>query len=693
MKKHTHNFFGFLLFIVFFAACSSGSDDNDTSEADSGTVDETIKIEEGECEAATDSEPEFLQRIGCRADFDALASLPLDASIPGARSAKVDMDQYDGDALYFQNSNLYPIHFDFASEHLSGNKGLVTTLAEFNRVEYYMSDRRFVLGAVTYYEASDTWALEISPYDTASADMIERLYNKVKESAYFGPALAFHPTSQLVEAAASSLPADVRIVTTDDLFDKIDYQPLNLGKAIGQLRFMKANDLDSQYVSFQEIVVLDHVPNDISVVSGLITEEFQTPLSHVNVLSQNRGTPNMGLRGAMTNEELRALEGELVELTVGPFEWSVKKATQKEANAFWDAHKPDAVQVPRYDTEVTELRDIEKLVDEEAGLPLKDAIKAAIPAFGGKASHYSVLAKTDGVRSPKAFAVPVYYYDQFMEQNGFKDQVAEMLADDAFNNDAATRAARLEALQDAMEEAPVDSSFEADLIAKIKAEYPGLRVRFRSSTNAEDLDGFTGAGLYTSQSGDPDDPAYPVMDAVRHVWASVWNFRAFEERSYRGIDHDAVGMALLVHHSFPEEEANGVALTANPFDTAGLEPGFYINVQVGDESVVQPDFGVTTEQIIYYYEMANHPATYLSESSLVEEEGATVLSSAQLLELGKQLKAIHDRFSPAYGPQADNTGFYAMDVEFKLDDSFDPSGELLIYLKQARPHPGRGSVE
>ena len=28
----------------------------------------------------------------------------------------------------------------------------------------------------------------------------------------------------------------------------------------------------------------------------MITEEFQTPLSHVNVLAQNRGTPNMGLR-------------------------------------------------------------------------------------------------------------------------------------------------------------------------------------------------------------------------------------------------------------------------------------------------------------------------------------------------------------------------------------------------------------
>jgi hypothetical protein len=41
-------------------------------------------------------------------------------------------------------------------------------------------------------------------------------------------------------------------------------------------------------------------------------------------------------------------------------------------------------------------------------------------------------------------------------------------------------------------------------------------MRFRSSTNAEDLDGFTGAGLYTSKSGDPNDPN-SVLDAVRNV--------------------------------------------------------------------------------------------------------------------------------------------------------------------------------
>ena len=62
---------------------------------------------------------------------------------------------------------------------LRAKQELVTTetqLSEFNATEYFVPDRRFNLGAVTYYEGPDVWALEIAPYDTASAEMIEALY-------------------------------------------------------------------------------------------------------------------------------------------------------------------------------------------------------------------------------------------------------------------------------------------------------------------------------------------------------------------------------------------------------------------------------------------------------------------------------------------------------------------------------------
>ena len=91
--------------------------------------------------------------------------------------------------------------------------------------------------------------------------------------------------------------------------------------------------------------------------------------------------------------------------------------------------------------------------------------------------------------------------------------------------------------------------------------------------------------VYTSKSAQPGDPYRKVEDAIREVWSSIWYLRAFEEREYRSIPHQSVGMAILVHRAFPDEEANGVALTANPFDTSGLEPAFYINVQKGEASV------------------------------------------------------------------------------------------------------------
>ena len=47
----------------------------------------------------------------------------------------------------------YPIHWEFARAHLSGNgKPFVDELAQFNTTEYTSPERRFVLGAVTHYE-------------------------------------------------------------------------------------------------------------------------------------------------------------------------------------------------------------------------------------------------------------------------------------------------------------------------------------------------------------------------------------------------------------------------------------------------------------------------------------------------------------------------------------------------------------
>ena len=76
---------------------------------------------------------------------------------------------------------------------------------------------------------------------------------------------------------------------------------------------------------------------------------------------------------------------------------------------------------------------------------------------------------------------------------------------------------------------------------------------------------------------------------------------------------------------------------------------------------------------------------FLSHSNLILK-GTTVLSPDQTLQLGMALAAIHKRFSPAYGPESGNSGFYGMDIEFKFDGPVE--GPATLYIKQARPYPG-----
>lgn len=664
------------------AVCGVSCDKGSNPE---GSKDWACALPEGDA-------PAFSLAIGCEDDFTALASPPLDASIPGAVSLKTVVDREGGDTLYFQNSKEFQIHHEFVSARLSSANGKppVPNLPSFNTTEYYSPNRRFLLGAVTRYEGPGIWAYEISPYDNASAEMIEKAFRKIAEACYCGDDLHFHPTSQAVAAEAAKLPASIKVISTDALYDGIEFQPLNYGTSMGRLVFTTAKKLESEYVGFRDIVVLDAVPNDISVVSGIITQEFQTPLSHINVLSQNRGTPNMGLREAYSNADLLALEGKWVKFQVGANGYSVTEVTKDEADAWWDEHKPEPVGVPNLDLETREMKDVADILDLEPPNTLGEALKKAIPAYGGKASHFAAFPHMDSakVSYPTAFAIPVYYYWQFMEQNGFDLQIAEMLEDSLFQADPAERDKRLKALRDAMKTAPVDTAFEADMMAMVKAKFPGInRIRFRSSTNAEDLDGFTGAGLYDSKTGDLTDPSDPPLRAIRQVWAAVWLFRAFEERSYRNIPHQSVGMALLVHNAHSDEEANGVAITANPFDPSGSEPGFYINVQVGEEPVVSPESGVTPDEFIYHFDAPRQPIVMISSSTLVAA-GKTVLTTEQTYALGVALKEIHRFFQPLYGKDASK--WYAMDTEFKLDQPSGPdrSGKPVIIIKQARPYPG-----
>jgi hypothetical protein len=636
----------------------------------------------------TGEAPDYLSSYGCKADFDAMASSPLSEKIPGATSAKTVIDRNDpAQTLYFQNSKKYPIHHDFASAHLSGDYGFVPSLGVFNSTEYSSKSRRFILGAITYYEGPKIWCYEIASVDNADADMIKFAFEKIADSTCFGDSLYFHPISTEQAKIAKELPPNIRVMTNEDIYKGIDYQPLNVATSIGKLVFVKADALDTSYVNFRDIVVLDMVPNDISVTSGIITEAFQTPLAHINVLAMNRKIPNMGLKGAWNNTQLRSLENKWVKLVVDFSNFTITEVTPAEADTWWVDHAPSKVGVASMDTATKVLADVKEILDIK-GLGLGPAIQKAIPAYGGKVSHFSAFPHMDSTKVPypkEAFGVPVFYYWQHMEKNGLNKMVAEMLANDSFKNIPKVRDKQLAKLRDSIENAPLDADFEALLYAKLNTKFaPGSQVRFRSSTNAEDLDGFTGAGLYISEGGNMERPK-SIRNAIRIVWASVWFFRAFEERSYRQIDHKSVGMALLVHRSFPNEEATGVAITANIFDKSGMDPAYYINVQYGDGSVVLPDAAVTSDELLYYFASEGQPIEYRAHSNVLPTGKVSALTDAQVRTLGTALTEIHSYFKPLYG--SNSAKRFAMDTEFKFDQPLDnPNGDPVLSMKQCRPY-------
>jgi phosphoenolpyruvate synthase/pyruvate phosphate dikinase len=123
----------------------------------------------------------------------------------------------------------------------------------------------------------------------------------------------------------------------------------------------------------------------------------------------------------------------------------------------------------------------------------------------------------------------------------------------------------------------LNETFAQTVIARKKALLGDAGVFIRSSTNSEDLPNFSGAGLYTSVPNVRDDTA--LLAAIKTVWASLWNYEAYEARESAGINHSAVYPAVLIQTGV-NAEAAGVLITTNPFDKAD-KTAVYINAKRG----------------------------------------------------------------------------------------------------------------
>ena len=178
---------------------------------------------------------------------------------------------------------------------------------------------------------------------------------------------------------------------------------------------------------------------------------------------------------------------------------------------------------------------------------------------------------------PDGFSLPFFYYEQFLQENGFDTTILELLGHDRFNHDAAYRKEQLAALRAKLQAGRLNETFARNVIARKRTLLGDAGVFVRSSTNAEDLPNFSGAGLYTTVPNVREDAA--LLEAIKTVWASLWNFAAYEARESAGINHSAVYAAVLIQTGV-KAEAAGVLITTNPFDKSD-RASVYLNAQRG----------------------------------------------------------------------------------------------------------------
>jgi phosphoenolpyruvate synthase/pyruvate phosphate dikinase len=341
----------------------------------------------------------------------------------------------------------------------------------------------------------------------------------------------------------------------------------------------------------------------------------------------------------------------------------LREATLMEANAFWESREPTGITRLPHDT----------LTHGLVNLALSDY--SSDITIGGKAANFAELMRVTvpghgSLPLPEgAFAIPFYYYWQHMRTHSLHILVKRMLEEPRFHTDFLYRKAQLENLQDSIKSHPLDPALLTLINARINSG-GYTQIRFRSSTNSEDIQGFNGAGLYDSFTGIPGDPDKSIEKAIKKVWASLWNLAAYEERSYFKIDPYSVAMAVLVHRSFPGEAANGVVITRNLYNP--LNPGFTINAQYGEISITNPEGGFIPDQILRY--TFGDITEYICHSNVPGMQG-TVLSAEEIAELSDYCSAIQNHYCSIY------SGCPPMDIEFKVDYV---NASRKVYIKQAR---------
>lgn len=611
----------------------------------------------------------------------------------------------------YQNVKKHTLHFDFLVEvfpdYFSWDDDYDALFLERATRQYYVGGLYQLqdpgLGTIYGFEIA-TDPADATEMPTAAET--EYVYNQLVETFHPQPFYYAPSTAAAVDVALSWESPSFPIYYFPGDIPEPAYEPYTIAVNYGRVRLMTLSQLAEETsngrVSWQDIVVLDKTPFDIEgVVAGVITGERQGELSHVAVRSARRGTPNAHVKNA--HEAFAPYVGQLVKLDIGDATYTVETGVDPAvASAYWAENRPALTDVASADLYHASLENLLEMdVEETTG--------SLTSKYGGKASNTAkMFAFLPAENQVPGFAIPFHYYHEFMVSNQipddrsqpavlrtFDEYIRSLIEDPQFQTDGGYRATKLAAFRDyARDNGSVNPSLVSNSVTRIEEVFGAITVmvRFRSSSNVEDSLIFNGAGLYDSTSvcaqdsldGDSSGPSHcdptqtserSIERGLKKVWASLWNYRAYEEREYYQIPQDRAAMAILVTPAVPDEASNGVAFTGDPI--AGASAGYVINVQIGDNSVVHPDVDVLPERDVLRMEDGQVASINRARGSSLMNPGEWVLSDEQLGKLGAAM-AIVDASFPL-----ELDGYSRDDVLLDIEFKFTQEDNLIF--KQVRP--------
>ena len=573
------------------------------------------------------------------------------------------------------------------------------------------------------------WPLRVPPYGSSlTVADATRVYDEIRAHAPWITTLTLVPLNsrqKKVMAGWKNTPFQVsldEIGLPDEHNDY--YQVYTEGRGYGIVRIYTLDGLEKAQergeLSYQDIIVVDEAPSDLeAVVSGILTGTPQALLTHLNVRTNARGTPNCFLRHAIRT--FRYMEGKVVHMDCTDSDVWLTPETLKDAQVWWDSFRPPAIKIPALDVAKAPMPSLLELPTKT-----KEERAAAVVKYGAKGTNLATLYQLVPPELQfKGFLIPAYYYDQFMRTATwtpegatapmtFRATIEAWLKDETFRTDTKVRLKKLAALRKAIKASAVDGAALAEIKARIKAVLgsEGAMVRLRSSSNAEDALEFAGAGLYDSTSAcaldvsaapTPDEPAKPegakaeakkaedkkkaprskcdkaskarsLERGLTRVWASVWNPRAFDEREWSRLDHLQVGMSVLATSRSDAERANMVAFTGSP---VGDDPRYVVNAQRGDNRAVTTARGQIAETTLITVAGGKVTDVKTVTKSNVAPVGKPVVPEKELRRMAELLAKLTQTFP--IDDVAPEGGTILLDTEWKL------LGDGRLVIKQIRP--------